>query len=314
MKKSAIARIVIWSVVALVLTGILISSLVMFKKDIWMSFFNESIIDSIRYETHTYDNEDEYLPGSFVIPSEQIRNIEVDWISGNVIITAYDSDKIECEESSSDPIEEKYQLRYRIKGDTLYIKPCKSMRTFNKIPDKDLEIYIPYDLTSVMNKIDVETASAKISLTEITARELDLSTASGDVWLEKCSAVDMDIENVSGYINLTETNADNLDAEFVSSDIEIMGTVGRLNVESVSGDVYLASDTAPNSVDISTVSGDIKFEIPENDGFSIELDSVSGKVTSDFPLTLNKGNKIYGNGSRDYEFETVSGDVSIKMK
>lgn len=314
MKKSAIARIVIWSVVALVLTGILISSLVIFKKGFWASFLNESIIDSFRYETHIYDNENEYIAGSSAVISEQITNIEVDWISGNVRISAYDGDKVQFEEKSNNEFEEKYQLRYRVKGDTLYIKPCKSMRTFSKIPDKDLEISIPYDLALVMNKIDVETASAEISLAEITARELDFSTASGDVWLEKCSAVDMDIENVSGYINLTETNADNLDAEFVSSNIEIMGTVGRLNVESVSGNVYLVSDTAPNSVDVQTVSGDIKFEIPENDGFSIELDSVSGKITSDFPLTLNKGTKIYGNGSRDYEFETVSGDVSIKIK
>lgn len=314
MKKSAIARIVIWSVVALILTGLLISALAIRQKNFWASFFNSSIIDSFRYETYTYDNENDYIAGSSVVISEQITNIDVDWISGSVKIIAHDSDKIKCEESASDPIEEKYQLRYRVKGDTLYIKPCKSMRTFNKIPYKDLKIYIPYDLASAMNEIDVETASAEISLTEITARELDLSTASGDVWLEKCSAVDINLENVSGYINLTETNADKVEAEFVSSNIEIMGTVGRLSVESVSGNVYLDSDTAPNIVDISTVSGDIKFEIPENDGFSIELDSVSGKVTSDFPLTLNKGNKIYGNGSRNYEFETVSGDVSIKMK
>ncbi len=314
MKKSAIARIVIWSVVALILTGLLISALVIPQKGFWTSLFNSSIFDSFRYETYTYDNENEYIAGSSVVISEQITNIDVDWISGSVKIIANDSDKIKFEESASDPIEEKYQLRYRVKGDTLYIKPCKSMRTLNKIPYKDLEIYIPYDLASAMHEIDIETASAEISLTEITAKELELSTASGGVWLEKCSAVDINLENVSGYINLTETNADKVDAEFVSSDIEIMGTVGRLRVKSVSGNVYLDSDTAPNSVDISTVSGNIKFEIPENDGFSIEFDSVSGKITSDFALTLNKGTQIYGNGSRDYEFETVSGDVSVKMK
>ncbi|MBQ4571934.1 MAG: DUF4097 family beta strand repeat protein [Clostridia bacterium] len=310
MKKSAIARIVIWSVVALVLTGILIGTLIFRENP------NAPIIFG-KEQGYKYSNEKEYAVGASEMPAESFTSISVDWISGNVYVLAYDGDTVKFEESSNDVIEEKYELRWRVKENILYIKPCQSTNSWNlsnEIPAKDLFVYLPETLAKTMNKISVDTASARIGITGITANKIDTTTASGDIWFEKCGAIDINIENVSGYVNITETNMERIDAETVSGNVEIMGAVKELRADSVSGTVLLCTGEAPQSADVSTVSGDIKFELPENDGFYIDFDSVSGKVTSEFSLIINNGKKVYGNGQRRFDFETVSGNAYLEIK
>lgn len=310
MQKSAIARIVIWSVVAVLLIGILLGVMI----------FSENLNAPIIFgkeQSYKYSNEKEYTVGASEIPAETFTSIRVDWISGNVYVFAYDGDTVKIEETSNDVIEEKYKLRWRVKENTLYIKPCQSTNSWNlsnKIPTKDLFVYLPETLATTLNIVSVDTASACIGITDITANEIDTTTASGDTWLEKCGAVNIDVEGVSGYINITETNMERIDAETVSGNIEIMGTVKEVSADSVSGTVLLCTGEAPQSADISTVSGDIKFEIPDNKGFYVDFDSVSGKITSEFSLIINNGKQIYGNGERHYDFETVSGNAYIETK
>lgn len=180
MKKSAIARIVIWSVVALVLTGILIGVLVLRENP------NAPIIFG-KEQGYNYSNEKEYSVGAVELPMTEFTSISVDWISGNVYVLAYDGDTVKFEESSNDVIEEKYELRWRVKENTLYIKPCQSTSSWNlsnEIPTKDLFVYLPETLAKTMNKISVDTASARIGITGITANEIDTTTASGDIWFE----------------------------------------------------------------------------------------------------------------------------------
>lgn len=307
MKKSAIVRIVIWSVVALVLTGILFSVLV-FKKN------PDAPIISNDYK---YDNEKEYSVGATELSATEFTSVKVDWISGNMYLQPYNGNKVKIDETSHDEIEEKYELRWLVKDDTLYIRPCKSMNFWNladKIPAKDLFVYIPNDLAVIIDEVEIDNSSACMSISGITADEFDITSVSGDIWFEKCNANEMKIENVSGYINLTETNADIFDIENVSGNVEIMGIVTSLNVDSVSGEVLVCTNQAPQSADVSTVSGDIKFQISEDDGFCIDFDSVSGKITSEFPLAINDGEQTYGNGSHDFDFETISGNAYIEIR
>lgn len=311
MKKSAILRIVIWSVVAVLLIGILLGVLVLSNNS------KAPTINIGDYEIYKYDNENEYTVGASDLSAEAFTSINVDWINGRVNVIAYNGDTVKIEETSADDIEEKHELRWRVKENTLYIKPCKSSKGWNfvnDIPTKELYVYIPEDLAVTMNRVQIDTASAEISVTGISATKIDTTSASGNTWLEKCNAADMDVESVSGYVNLTESSAEKIDAETVSGNVEIMGTVKDLSADSISGTVLLCTSEAPQSADISTISGSIIFQLPDNDGFNIDLDTVSGRISSDFPLTMNNGSQTYGDGSRNYDFETVSGDINIEIK
>lgn len=312
MKKSAVARIVIWSVVAVLLIGILLGSLIFVKKD------NVSIFNLGNYEVYEYDNESKYSVGNSESVSADFNTINVDWISGSVNLIPYDGDTVKIEETSIENIEEKYELRWLVKANTLTIKPCASIGGWNlsvEIPTKELYIYLPAKLAETLNKVVIEAASAEVNITGITSTGISTDTASGDTWIEKCNVTDLNIENVSGYVNCTELSAEKIDAETVSGNVEIMGIVKELDVESVSGTVYYCSSSAVlDRADISTVSGEIKLQLPDNDGFNVRFDSVSGKIISDFPLTINGNNNTYGNGTRNYDLETVSGNVYIEIK
>lgn len=61
-------------------------------------------------------------------------------------------------------------------------------------------------------------------------------------------------------------------------------------------------------VSISSVSGNISLEIPENNGFRVQYNTVSGDLTSEF----NLDNYTYKRDSAEVIVKTTSGDLNIE--
>lgn len=128
-------------------------------------------------------------------------------------------------------------------------------------------------------------------------------------------------------------------ANSVSGDVSIDGAQGDISARSVSGDVKLehlrASSLTANSVsgnveaqldaltgngDLSfrSVSGDVTLHVPRTFDADLRLATVSGDLSSDFPVTLNGGfgrrriDARIGKGGRRLDISTVSGDVRIR--
>ncbi len=52
--------------------------------------------------------------------------------------------------------------------------------------------------------------------------------------------------------------------------------------------------------------------LPENTGFTLDVEKLNGAFESDFE-TVKQGNSyVYGNGLIEYDIETVSGNVAVK--
>ena len=74
---------------------------------------------------YSYDNESLYTAGSGEVSANGITELSVDWISHNITIEYYDGNTISFSEpKQSDP---DYALRYRVDGNELKIKFCKSV-------------------------------------------------------------------------------------------------------------------------------------------------------------------------------------------
>lgn len=69
--------------------------------------------------------------------------------------------------------------------------------------------------------------------------------------------------------------------------------------------------TAPEALDIQTISGNIDLSLPEDVSFTLEFHSTSGELSSDLPYRAEEGRYIFGNGEGEYKIGTVSGDVRI---
>ena len=65
--------------------------------------------------------------------------------------------------------------------------------------------------------------------------------------------------------------------------------------------------------DCESISGSVKIAIPENTGFSLDYESISGSISNEFTgSTMKKsGENVYKNGSVEFDVETVSGKITI---
>lgn len=307
MNKSAIVRIVVWSVVAMLLSGFLVSVLAFDTLGSLSRYFN------FGSEWIHYDEED-YNRGNFTT-ADDISTFQIYWISGNVDLSFYNGSVIKAEESSDYDIEEDNRMRYRVKNGVLTIHPRKPgmLFQFGRRNEKRLILQIPQSLAGNISLIAIDSVSARINLQDLSADKFRLTNVSGDVFLRNSDFESIDIENVSGEIKCNDIITDSLKMDTVSGQCDFVGSVKKIDFDSTSGDIDIDSSVFPREIDTDTVSGSASFKIPIGDGFTADLDSLSGELDCNVPLVSSKKFFKYGDGSAKYDFESVSGDVTIRI-
>ena len=305
-KDAAYLRIIVWSIVAAALLIILIVGII-FGHNFSFSF--------ISFEGNSYKNSEKYIAGGREVPASEVDSLDVNWTSGKVEIAVYEGDTIRMEETAGRELSEREKLHYFNDNGTLRIQFQESGKKFRFISadsgvKKTLKLEIPREKASQLKQLSVDTAFSHIS-----GKELILDTASGNFRVREIQVEKLRWDTVSG-----DLEGENLEIseEFIGDSVsgraEFTGAVGKIDFDSVSGDMKVSSTQCPDKVRTDTVSGEIRLPIPENSGFTYEMDGVSGKVHMDFPV-LQKGNGgVYKDGQADFSFETVSGDVSVEIQ
>ena len=261
MKRSAIARIIIWSLTTVILTGVLIAGIAA------PSFLNVFSFSLGRSDDYTY--------GPASLNASQIDEVEVEWVSGDITITESENDKISFDETSTRKLDTEDQLGYRIEGRKLIIVQTTRSYWFGSAPSKDLQLTLP----SMLYALTLETVSADVTMTgDFTIHEVDMESVSARLDIDELSCNGISLESVSGRMDLT---------------------VGQ---------------TVPKQIDVSAVSADVTIYWPEDEGFTAEMEGVSGNTSSDFSTISQNGRMIYGSGACEIECETVSGNLDIVKK
>lgn len=126
--------------------------------------------------------------------------------------------------------------------------------------------------------------------------------------------------SVSGDVRVAGTTLE-VRATTVSGDarVEDVRAQDQVRVTSVSGDVTarLSTLAAGTSLELKSVSGDVDLSLPSTAGFTLSMSTVSGDLTSDFPLQMRGRfnrrsiNATVNNGGSDLDVSTVSGDVRL---
>ena len=194
--------------------------------------------------------------------------------------------------------------------------------------DTNLSLKVP---AGVSVKLELVSADGKV--TGIDGKSLNVECVSGKLTLES-GAEQVEVESVSGDVILKATRADpihRIHLQTVSGDIELTGASGRVKFDSVSGNARLTGDEVQEfeagtvsgnvglaaarfgkhgRVQVETMSGDIRTEVPADLSARIEAESFSGRIRSDF----GKVNKPeYGPGS-SLEATVGDGDAQISAK
>lgn len=124
--------------------------------------------------------------------------------------------------------------------------------------------------------------------------------------------------NVSGDV-YAEGLRSNVEAHSVSGDVRI-STAGYGEAGTVSGDIFASLGSAGwrDELEFHTVSGDITLELPARTSTDVRVETMSGRISSDFPLEVQdrrfrqRVRGTLGSGGRELSLTTLSGDVRLR--
>lgn len=316
MRVSAIIRICLWAVVAVILCAVLVFGIVSNSFHIFGDF---------NWRGYHYDDESSYqvaTDSAFELEASLVREIKIDWIGGHIRIEPYDGDTISVKETAVAAYDD--QMRWRVEEGKLTIRYCTSDWKHwykNEKLTKDLTILVPRadKKRPEFSSLEIDCVSADIDLRDLVLGDTEIDFVSGNVNISGVSFSQLDITGVSGRLDCDDVHMDFLDCETVSGGISISGSVKVIDVDSVSGEVTIVDVIAPSKVNFDSVSGSLSLSIPatpdENGkeaGFSVDLDTASGFVSvQGFDYSGGK-NGICGNGLARYDLNTVSGNIYIQ--
>ncbi len=200
----------------------------------------------------------------------------------------------------------------------------------------------------MLDSWEVSSTSGTITIEEAQGVDVYVDTMSGDIQLTNVQAQDtLYVASTSGRIQGENVAAQSLDVDTVSGDVTLLATAQEARVSttsgttlyegvaqifgagSVSGDIKatlaqpeeIETDTtsgnskiqcgdasALKSINADSVSGEVDLTLPENGGFNVDFDSISGDVNCDFALA----NGVYQNGGFEIEANTTSGNLNIR--
>lgn len=287
MKRNAIARIVIWSLVAVLLTSLLVVGISSSPS----SFFSGDW--SLGGIGVTYKNSALYNVGGGTV-TDEFHSIKVNWTNGKINIEAYDGEDTVI--SETEVAEKENKLRWRVEDGVLKIQQMAAGMRFGlkQTPKKTLTVKIPSNVAEGLKAVTSDSVSAEVTITGISASDK------------------IEIDTVSGGADLKNIKTEKLDIDTVSGSIKAAGEFTELESDSVSGDVTVSSATPLKKLDCDSTSGNIRLTIPKNSGFTLKADTVSGDISCGLPTVSESNNRrVCGDGSADFETDTVSGDLII---
>lgn len=300
MKTNAIIRIVLFSLVILVLSSILVGGIALRDRGFdWVYRLHQgseevSPISADSAEHHENEENHDYA-SSAQRTSGKIDELSIDWASGSITIRPGDTDEILYEETGD--FDSANAMVAKVSGSKLTIQYCKDGSffkggfSFGGSLHKDLTITVPRDW--VCRELEIDVASADLDIRDLPIHEFDFDGASGRCTLTNCAVGEMSLDTASG------------DATF-------SGTLDTLDCDSASAKLQLELRNTPRSIDMDTASGSLTMVLPEDCGFTVFLDALSGRFSSDFATTTQNGHHIYGDGSCKINVSSMSGGVTIR--
>ncbi len=172
--------------------------------------------------------------------------------------------------------------------------------------------------------------------------EIEARSVSGDVDVDDVVRM-ATLESVSGSVRARDVEGDirarsvsgDIDLDAVHGDVTVSSVSGHgyvtggrsrvLRMETVSGDLSYAGTLDPTGTyDFRAHSGAVRLEIPPDAGATLSIDSFSGEIATDFPITIQPQgtddhgpmrhhlDTTLGRGGAHVTISTFSGDVELR--
>ena len=276
----------------------------------------------------SYDNADKYAPGDREF-SEAIDELDIDWVSGRVTVTAADVSGVSVRETTKAKLDDELKVHTWAEGSILHVRFCKSGERYNRDEDKTVEITVPGD--TVYKNVKIDVSSADVSCTGLDAEKADLDASSGNMEYSG-NADSFTADSSSGNISFSgeaksikadassgdvvieqKGSSDSIAVDTSSGNIKIdAGHTGSLELDSSSGSKEVRLAEMPASTVIDSSSGTVTMYLPGDADFEADISAGSADVSFELPMTKN-GDETYicGSGENKLRIDTSSGNVKI---
>lgn len=249
--------------------------------------------------------------------------IDLSNVAGDIIVTGWDRREVRIQARS-----ERGDLEYSISSSRITIEErgdeWRRGRRERRGDDGDtrFELSVPRGV-----RVVARSTSGDVTLRG-TGGEVEANTMGGDVEVEDATRR-IEIGTLSGDVTARRLKG-NVEANSVSGSVELDDVDGDVRIESTSGDLSL-TNTRAREIDASTTSGEIVFSgtiasdgryefhshsgnieltVPASTDARFSVETYSGEMGSDFPITLEPGRR---SGSRGRRFEFTVGNAGARV-
>lgn len=265
----------------------------------WVKMEFVEVLESTDVEITTMETtaspENEVAGYGVALDASSIREMEIEWASGSIRIQPMEITEIRISEQGVN--QDANPMVWNVRDGQLNIQYSKNtdhafgMGLLLGEHSKDLVIQVPMNWTC--NSLEIDAASASLEVSNLTIREMEFDGASGTCVFENCTVETLDIDTASG-------------------DVRFQGSLNQMECDAASANVVLELTNTPKSLKLDTASGDLDVVLPQDAGFTVAMETMSGKFQSDFNTTQRNGNYVAGNGRCRIAVDAMSGDVTIR--
>lgn len=255
----------------------------------------EPVDTEITIPETTAAQEPEMTGYGVALDAASIRNMEIEWAVGSILIQPMDITEIRISEEG--PKQDEEPMVWKVREGKLAIQYSEKTDHIFGIglnlgsKSKDLIIQVPLDWQC--DSLEIDAAAASLKINDLTIREMEFDGASGTCVFENCTVEKLDLDTASG-------------------DVRFTGSLQQLDCDAASADIVLELSNVPRSIDLDTASGDLDVTLPADAGFTVTMDTMSGDFESDFATTSRNGSHIAGNGRCRIDVDAMSGDVTVR--
>ena len=255
--------------------------------------------------------------GNCTIPYEGITRLRIgSWDGGSICIKTHDADTISISEEANRELADNELVYYCVAGSTLEIKPSLTSvynKLFGSPLPKNLIIVIP-EKADINIRIAVK--NTEVSVSNLCLGELRIETRDAEITASNLNMESISLSSAAGGVFADNIFANSIACRTSDCNAKIIGCASNnLECETSGGNIDFTSLTSPDSVKISSKSGNVILKIPVNSGICIqEKIRDNGRINCPSDFKEEKDCLIYGDGSRNYFFNAISGNIDFYIE
>lgn len=256
-----------------------------------------------------YNNYNDYTHTISDEPLTDIQNLNLDFNGLDVIFQVHSGNTLTVNGGINYEVTNSIDaLNINRENGTLTISP-KNIHT-------SLLIKIP---SSYTNNLSLKLTSGSVDLSDMTLETLTIQGVNSDFNLTNITCSTGSFSTSNGDIVLNNFTSTDLSADSLNGEIYSTGLKGNINLKTISGYIFSSLTTEVTGGKFNSTNGDINLEIPSDNNFSIDYNTVHGELSppstsySSYDITTNNRNsKIsIGTGVVPIEIITIDGDLSF---